>query len=172
MLPSGTYVIGKDLQAGSYHFTQIEGDGYVPVLYVYNPDDLENAVASGSAKEAGCVLNLQEGQILKITWTGVNVSRFSSDFTEGSLKLLPTGSYVIGMDIPAGSYHFTQIEGDGYVPVLYVFNPDDLENEFVSVSAKGKGCVLNLKNGQILKITWTGTNVEPFSPDWIDKTAN
>ena len=75
-LSSGSYVVGTDIPAGSYTFRKIPGDDYTAVLYVYNSDDLENSVSSGSASESGCMLNLQEGQILRITWTAVNASKF------------------------------------------------------------------------------------------------
>lgn len=168
ILPSGSYIVGEDIPEGSYHFWKIDGDRYTAVLYVFDPDNLKDEVSSGSADEMGCVLNLKAGQILKLAWTGAYTSRFESGWAEDEEKVLPSGSYTVGEDIPAGTYQFWKVEGDGYTAVMYVYNPDDLEHEIASGSGNEKGCVFNLKDGQIFKITWTSVNAARFNPEWIE----
>ncbi len=157
MLPSGTYYIGIDLPAGIYHFKHIEGDDYTPVLYVYNADNIKEKVDSGTASDIGCILSLRDNQVLKITWTAAITSKFNTAFANGEKRLLPSGTYYIGTDLPAGTFRFMPIEGDDYTPVLYVYNADDLENRIDSASVYSNGCSMNLKDGQVLKIIWTGT---------------
>ena len=156
-LPAGTYYIGTDLPAGVYHFKHIEGDDYTPVLYVYNADNLKEKIDSANASDVGCILSLKDGQVLKITWTATITSKFDTAFSNGETKLLPSGTYYIGTDLPAGTYSFKPIQGDDYTPVLYVYNADNLEKRIDSASVYSSGCSLNLKDGQVLKIAWTGT---------------
>ena len=156
-LPSGTYYVGSDIPVGSYQFKQIEGDDYTPVLYVYNADNLKEKIDSANASNTGCMLNLREGQVLKITWTATITSKFDTAFANGETKFLPSGTYYIGTDLPAGTYDFKPIQGDDYTPVLYVYNADNLKKKIDSASVYDRGCSLTLKDGQVLKITWTGT---------------
>ena len=79
-LPSGKYVVGTDIPAGSYLFQKIEGDEYTAILYLFDSSDAEKHTTRGSADENGCMMNLSEGQILKITWTAVNASKFNIEW--------------------------------------------------------------------------------------------
>ena len=58
------------------------GDDYTPILYVFANLDDEDYITTGSGDERGCMLNLEEGQILKITWTGVMASKFDGEAIE------------------------------------------------------------------------------------------
>ncbi len=92
---------------------------------------------------------------LLLLQTLVNAEVESRGIAGNKVNILPEGRYTVGVDIPAGSFLFRQIPGDSYIPIIYVYNSDDLENAAFTISPRGQAQILHIRESQILVITWT-----------------
>ena len=77
-----------------------------------------------------------------------------------------SGSLTAGKDIPTGQYVLSMVPTSEY-PIIYVFNPDDMQHEVSYCAAKyGNPCLVSLSEGQILKIIWASAIAYKADMDW------
>ncbi len=76
-----------------------------------------------------------------------------------------SGSLRVGIDIPAGQYILSMIPTSEY-PIIFVKDEND-EKEISSCSAEyGNPCMVNLVEGEILKITWASAIAYKTEMEW------
>lgn len=112
---TGEFAVGTDIKPGRYKITTSDGSGN---LFVYEPNGLPavNEILSSSSEDSMGLgittieVDLYEGQTINIS--GLNAVNFEPATIELKTSLT-SGNYLVGRDVPAGSYIATAPEGSG-----------------------------------------------------------
>jgi hypothetical protein len=153
-LPSGTYTVGVEISPGHYAITTDPDD--TGNLRIESPADPLKAVellGEGEFKlgAAKYVTDLAEGDL--VHWEGVSPITLTPAETKLATNVTP-GNYVVGLDIPAGSYEVAVVgEWSGN---LRVYSPDGVPvvNEIVKPKADDVPPVqVTLENGQRVDVS-------------------
>ena len=162
ILPVGTYLVGQDLPQGCYLFNRAKGERCSPVCFLYSSEDTarKKNLFAGRTNGYGAAEVLENGQILFITCASAEIREYRFGGTDPG-PILPTGRYLVGRNIPAGTYRFRQISGDEYAPVFQLYdaeNPEHTRN-LMKLSLRGE-VERTLTDDQELIITWTAVETE------------
>lgn len=102
----GTYTVGADIPAGTYVLTELSGNGgYLSVLSGPNGTLLATDLVLRRS-----VQSVSAGQILTVAGATM-VPLASAPAVNASLRTLASGMYLVGTDIPAGTYTVQTKEG-------------------------------------------------------------
>ena len=149
---SGKFTVGQDIPAGRYVIT---GDGSGN-LFVYDKNGLpiisEILGESMGIGVPSVTTDIEAGNEIEIS--GINNVTFTPAVTDSSTKLT-TGTWVVGLDIPAGKYDATCDDDksgnlfvyDGILPIV---------SEILDKSGMGIGVEktrVDLKDGQKIQIS-------------------
>ena len=144
-LPTGTYIIGEDLEPGKYDFYASKGTGSLKVYKSYDDyksdeygfdafmefDILTNGASVGLLNEDVYTDTVSHIKLANdwclIIDKGLELRYQASESIDE--KILSVGTYIVGEDISVGKYDFTAITGSGSVK-LYNSYDEYLEDEY------------------------------------------
>ena len=81
------------------------------------------------------------------------------------IKMFPSGTYTVGVDISAGSYILTPLPDDKYVCVGYIYaNQEAFEkhDNTTDFTVKSPGEKITLHDGEIIYLTWTSVMIQKY----------
>lgn len=156
--PEGLYLVGKDLEPGTYFFESndpVYGVDKRPVYYVYSSDmpDFRDKEVGAWIKRS--YLELREGRYIRVI--GANFIKageqpvYAGEEKEGA-HIYPAGEYLVGYDIAPGTYQMT-IE-----PYNIMITDRDLDDkkmnftEYDGINYEGGPVEITLKEGQHLYV--------------------
>jgi hypothetical protein len=157
-LYTGTFVVGEDIPAGRYTIT---GSGSGNLFIYENGIPFINEILMGSRSDfdlgvPSVTVDIKDGNEIEIS--GINNVIFTPATTELSTTL-STGYWVVGLDIPAGTYEATC--NDGESGNFFVYNGKfPVVNEILDKSDMGFGVEkvrVSLKDQQIIHISGLST---------------
>lgn len=149
-LLSGQYKVGRDIPAGTYVLMG-GGTGATGYLYIEaNSLNLNSGIVGATLFRGQCYVTVTTGQYLtfKGDW-GMALERATPADTSGGT--LPSGMYLAGRDIPAGSY--TLSPGRDAVPYYYILS-DAKHNDasVISYQTFDTDVTVELEEGQYLLV--------------------
>jgi hypothetical protein len=157
-LYAGMFVVGEDIPAGRYTITGV-GSGN---LFIYEKkipfvnEILTNDLGDFGLGVPSVTVDIKDGNEIEIS--GINKVVFTPAVTEMSTTL-STGRWVVGLDIPAGTYEATC--NDGESGNLFVYTGKlPVVNEILDKSGMGFGVEkvrVSLKDKQIIEISGLST---------------
>lgn len=163
VLSAGEYVVGRDLQPGTYYAIYESGQWSGGSIYVYEDETKGNRLAwittVPSSYDVYPIRNLAEGNIVVIEGNKLRTNMVGfPDYHAPEGTLIPPGVYEIGVDIPAGRY---SVSLNGDETFVYVYKTKEAylagktssrEREMYYLAYKDKTCVVSLQDGQIFVI--------------------
>ena len=141
-LHAGMYVGGTDLPAAKYQISYETDDSSHGIIWLADVnDDLENEYPSmlyeniSTNEQGSFYLSMEEGRILFLPVTCKVISKADAVVFQNNQAELLAGLYMVGDDIPAGTYDITcksqEFQNSG---ILWVSSPEDnLEEDYPSV---------------------------------------
>jgi hypothetical protein len=155
-LGAGTFTVGKDVQPGRYVITAVSGSGNFTVT---NPDGslwvneiLGNTGMSGMGVPS-ITSDLGEGDLIEIS--GISQVNFTPATTKKSTTLT-TGDWVVGVDIPAGSYVATPADASTSGNFQVLTSDGTIATNEILGDAGGFGVsnvTVNLSQGDVILIS-------------------
>ena len=132
----GFYVAGVDFPVGTYDLTAVEGGGNVTSTNGLNIvmgtkeknkyTDIYEQEYKNAKMPQGTVLNVSDGTI-KLTCDKADGHKLPKRTEDKSKKItLKSGEYVVGEDLPAGTYNLVAVKGGGNV------STDDYRDYFLN----------------------------------------
>lgn len=154
---TGEFAVGTDIKPGRYKITTSDGSGN---LFVYEPNGLPavNEILSSSSEDSMGLgittieVDLYEGQTINIS--GLNAVNFEPATIELKTSLT-SGNYLVGRDVPAGSYIATAPEGSGNF-FVYSKNGMPIVNEILGYDEFGlsvEKVKFSVKDGETISIS-------------------
>lgn len=122
-LGGGRYIIGEDIPAGYYTFRIEDGSAYITLWgaeyqdYDTNGGLLLNIILEYPSNSFLNKVVLEEGNVVDFDQTIVVEKYVPEDYTGVNEFILAGGRYIVGEDIPAGSYTIQLEGGSAYVTV-------------------------------------------------------
>ena len=164
-VPVGEYIVGEDIPAGAY---ALSSDKQADI-YLYSSAGNDSYISSFSCEEpffAIGKLMLKEGMKIRISSAAVAFSAYTGLKDRALMENrkpanVLTGEYIVGEDIPAGSYTLTSAEE----AVIYIYENEDAKYFDDSYSCDepdytvGK---ITLKNRMRIEIHHAAMTFSPF----------
>lgn len=151
----GSYVVGKDIPAGTYYFKSLKSSDPAYVL-VYKDEAAKKAGSSSGfgAFDSMYYAALSNGQVVTTVNCCFQLSSKYSHTLRTSLTEADCGLYKVGTDLAAGTYRFSKIDKTGWS--LQVFtsakyagsNPDKTKAKYFQT----KSASVTLTAGTYVKI--------------------
>lgn len=161
VLGAGEYVVGRDLQPGTYYAIYESGTWSSGYVRIYKDETKEKRLLHISIDPYDIypMTDLVEGNIIVVEYNAIRVNMTGfPDYHAPEGTLIPAGVYEIGVEIPAGKYSAllntgcssisvyqnmaTYQESDGFFDTLQSYTLGYAERE----------CMLNLQDGNILVV--------------------
>ena len=141
----GTYVVGKDLDAGEYFFSPTSADGVT--LDLYADGRYIEKLVSGTFY-GGYFLTLKDGQVLVVS--GVRFA-VSTAISLTAPAVLHDFMYRVGKDIEPGTY---RVYTDGTPDSFYEIydSSDPLERTLLASGDPGQGVYVTVEEGQYFNL--------------------
>jgi hypothetical protein len=156
----GTYLVGTDMPAGNYKGSVSGGSGYWQV----SSDANGNNIVANDNPTGAFYVQVRSGQYL--TLQGATVAKAASTPAAApSSQTYSDGTYLVGTDIPAGSYKGTVSGGTGYWQV----SKDANGNNILANGNPVGSFYVQIKKGQYLKIS--GAEITRATTATVSSTA-
>ena len=139
--PAGMYLVGKDIPSGDYY---LEGSELTAMIY-QSPEVTSESDYRGSTFETRAYVTLKEGEYFELTG-GTAVPADNAKAYESSDGTYPSGMYLVGKDLPAGTYTLTPTGMDAAAVVLSDATYD--ATSIVQRVQSGEADSLTLEEGQ------------------------
>jgi hypothetical protein len=140
----GRYTVGKDLDAGEYVAYSTKGG----VVNIYNSDSTL-LVSSVIGAGLNMYFDLTEGQSVELINSSLGVS--SSATLHQTDSGFVDGMYLIGKDIPEGSYLLTPVARNGVFE--YFSSSSGSVSSLIASTVINKPTIIELKAGNYLNIS-------------------
>ena len=165
LVPVGDYIVGDDIPAGSYTLSSAEK----ATVYLYKDADAMSYNETYSCEEpsytigkiilkAGMRIQVKYGQIRFSTYSGIKT--WDLMMAKNPARVF-TGEYIVGEDIPAGSYTLTSAQK----AQIYIYENADSESCNDSYECEEPNYMIGkiiLKNGMRVLIHYSDMTFEPF----------
>lgn len=162
-LGAGYYTIGKDIPAGTYYISTVSGSGNVHSSGGINEifgGDYGIPEFNNYKAETGKILEVSGDVIIFLSSDNANLVGMTPRTTLENYNWweMPAGNYTVGIDIPAGPYYVTAVEGSGNAHISdHGHNDGDL-NEIFAVVPEYSGYITSFNNlylyeGNVIEIT-------------------
>ena len=164
-VPVGEYVVGEDIPAGSYTLTS---DEYA-YINISKDQDAKSHEVSYACEEPSFIIGkiiLKDGMRVRIDGATMRFAVYSVkklwDLLEAKKPAaVYSGDYIIGEDIPEGSYTLTSKE----FSYIYIYDRKDSESYDASYECEDPDYIIGkvpLKNGMRIQVNSSGMTFEPF----------
>lgn len=140
----GTYLVGTDIPTGNYKGTTVAGTGYWQISRDANGQNITaNDNSTGPLR-----LMVKRGQYLQLS--GIEITRVTTAEQPAKYKgPVGEGTYLVGIDIPAGAYKGDTMGGDGY----WQISTDANGTNIVANNNTTGPFRLDVKKGQYLRLS-------------------
>ena len=173
-LSAGNYTAGIDFPAGTYTITAISGNGNAMSNNMFSgglneimssePDEYSTKEFKNAKLEEGTILNITSTLTVKIETKEADTSSLSKRTNTAKQSVeLTSGNYVVGTDLPAGTYDVEAVSGNGNVSSDNMY--DGGLNEILGDGSDGfsisKFKNANLEEGVTLTISGVTVKLTP-----------
>ena len=172
-VPVGEYVVGQDIPAGVYALSA-NGEG---TIWLYESESSQSYNDSFHVNPDYAVgrIELKDGMKIQINRNAIDFTTYAdTEVWNGLLDKQPTkvlrGEYVVGQDIPPGSYTLTSDEE----ATIYLYASKDKSYYSDSYKCKEPDRLIgrvNLKDGMRILINYGTMTFEPFRGLGFDKAS-
>lgn len=156
----GEYTVGVDIKAGKY-YVALEDRGDIGYIFIYDHKDGEKIDSvSFHLEDKATRITLEDGNYFSIEHTTLMFSLneyengvyYRYDLPEGTI--VPAGMYVIGVDIPAGTYQLFATTLEEKVVFIYpsATNKEDYESIYPKASSTDYVTAM-LIDGNVIEFT-------------------
>ena len=165
LVPVGDYIVGEDIPAGSYTLSSDED----ATVYIYRNVDDKSYDETYSCKEPSYTIGkiiLKAGMRIKVLYGQITFTTFSGIKMWDLMKakspvLVYTGEYIVGEDMPAGSYTLTSTKD----ATIYIYESVDSRSYDDSYGCEGPNYVIgkvSLKDGMRILVHYSDMTFSPF----------
>ena len=172
-VPVGEYVVGQDIPAGVYALSA-DGEG---TIWLYESESSESYSVYYDCKPDFAVgrIELKDGMKILINHNAIDFTMYAdTEVWNGLLDKQPTkvlrGEYVVGQDIPPGSYTLTSDKE----ATIYLYASKDADTYDKYYECEEPDYIVgrvNLKDGMRIRINYGTMTFEPFRGLGFDKAS-
>ncbi|MBR6569173.1 MAG: hypothetical protein IKK75_01845 [Clostridia bacterium] len=173
VLGVGEYVVGRDLNPGSYYLIYESGNMAPGYVSVYSDETKSTRIlrmeTETSTYDVYTLSSLVEGNVVVVEHNGLRANQVGfPEYFAPKGTVIPAGTYEIGVDIPAGRYTAHLLDGLSYI---YIY-PDsescsqkDWQNRESFLLAHGnRECLLSLQEGSYVVIERNSLIMNKYVP--------
>lgn len=161
VLGVGEYVVGRDLNPGSYYMIYESGNMSSGYVSVYSDETKSNRIlwitTETSTYDVYSLTSLVEGNVVVVEHNSLRANQVGyPDYFAPEGTVIPAGTYEIGVDIPAGKYTAHLMDGISNIRVYPDFEScsqkDWTKRDDYSLAHGNRECQLSLQEGSYLVI--------------------
>lgn len=169
----GTFIVGRDLQPGTYYFVHddsITGSAFVQVYQdETKSNQLHRIFVSTESYSVYTLTDLKEGNCVEVGFT-IRLSKVGFPaYVPPEGTIIPQGAYEVGVDIPAGRYSVHEGAKGSLVMIFrdwdhYATGNQWTAKEFLTLNATNLSGVITLTEGEIFVVDKNNIVMKKYTP--------